>query len=42
MELVGLEKSILNDDTLSAIEQLELAPEFAEIEDWNEFFFKRG
>ena len=42
MELVGLEKSRLNDATISAIEHLELAPELAEIEDWDELFFKKG
>ncbi|MDR1632648.1 MAG: putative DNA binding domain-containing protein [Dysgonamonadaceae bacterium] len=42
MELVGLDKFRLNDETISAIESLELAPEYMEIEDFDELFFKKG
>jgi len=42
MQMVGLEKSRLNDETISAIENLELAPEIAEIEDLDELFYKKG
>ncbi|MDR1120179.1 MAG: putative DNA binding domain-containing protein [Dysgonamonadaceae bacterium] len=42
MELVGLDKSRLNDEAISAIESLELAPEYMEIEDFDELFFKKG
>ncbi|GHT51951.1 hypothetical protein AGMMS49982_10860 [Bacteroidia bacterium] len=42
MELVGLDKSKLNEETISAIEALELAPEYAEITDYDELFFKKG
>jgi len=41
IEMVGLEKSRLNDETVSAIENLELAPGLAEIEDFDELFFRK-
>jgi len=42
MEMVGLEKKLLNDETISVIENLELAPEFTEIEDLDELFLRKG
>ena len=42
LEMIGLEKSRLNNETISAIENLELTPEFTEKEDLDEFFFKKG
>ncbi|GHT62871.1 hypothetical protein AGMMS50239_17440 [Bacteroidia bacterium] len=42
MELVGLDKSRLNNETIFAIESLELAPEYTEIEDLDELFLKKG
>ncbi|GAP72523.1 hypothetical protein SAMD00024442_34_23 [Candidatus Symbiothrix dinenymphae] len=42
MELVGLDKSKLSEETINAIEALELAPEYAEITDYDELFFKKG
>jgi len=42
MELVGLDKSKLNTETIEAIEALALAPEYSEIENPDELFFKKG
>jgi ATP-dependent DNA helicase RecG len=42
MGLIGLDKSKLNSDTIEAIEALELAPEFVEITNLDELFFKKG
>ena len=42
MELVGLDKSNLNTETMEAIEALVLAPEYSEIENPDELFFKKG
>lgn len=42
MELVGLNKSDLDAETIEAIEALELAPEYAEIDNPNDLFFAEG
>jgi ATP-dependent DNA helicase RecG len=42
MELIGLDKSKLNAETIEAIEALELAPEFSEITNPDELFFQKG
>ena len=42
MELVGLEKSKLNPETIEAIKALELAPKYAQTENPDELFFKEG
>ena len=42
IELIGLEKSKLSAETIESIETLDLAPEYAEISNLNEMFFKKG
>ncbi|MDR1729401.1 MAG: putative DNA binding domain-containing protein [Prevotellaceae bacterium] len=42
IELVGLDKSKLNTETVEAIEVLELSPEYASMENPDELFFKKG
>ncbi len=42
IELVGLDKSKLDTETVEAIEALELSPKYAEITSSDEFFFKKG
>ena len=42
VELVGLDNSRLNAETIQAIENLELAPEYSKIDDPDELFFKKG
>ena len=42
MELIGLDKSKINLEAIEAIEALELAPEYTEINNPDELFFKKG
>ena len=42
IELVGLNKSKLNTETVEAIQALELSPEYVNIENPNELFFQKG
>ena len=42
IELVDLDKSKLNSETVEAIQALELSPEYVNIENPNELFFKKG
>ncbi|NDV96902.1 AAA family ATPase [Dysgonomonas sp. 521] len=42
IELVGLDKSKLNSETIEAIEALDLAPDHTEISDINDLFFAEG
>ena len=42
MELVGLDKLKLNAETVDTIEALELAPEYFDMENLDELFFKKG